>query len=459
MTNAAMNSRGDSASLIGRQAVVVGAGMGGLMAARSLADHFERVIVLDSDALPEDAAHRVGTPQSKHVHGLLPSGLHALNELFPQFTDDLDRGGAVALRSGLDVRVERPGYDPFPQRDLGWASRAMSRPLMELTVRRRLLECANIELRQRCRVQHFLAGSDSSAIVGVHCENIGGSAETLPSDLVVDASGRGALTLKLLQSAGLPSPQETTIGVDMTYATSVFAIPDDAPTDWKGVMVFGAAPRESRGGLMLPLEGNRWIVSIGEPHGEGPPTDPDGFLEYARSLRTPTIYNAIKRARRIGDVVRFRFPQSVRRHYERLSSFPRGLLPVGDAVCRFNPVYGQGMSVAAKEACLLAHLLRTIDRERDPLAVLAPAFYDQAQAVLETPWATANLDFIFPQTRGQRPPDLESTFKFGNALNRLAAEDPSVHKLMIAVQILLEPRSVLREPELLRRVMATMAAS
>jgi 2-polyprenyl-6-methoxyphenol hydroxylase-like FAD-dependent oxidoreductase len=459
MTNVAMDSRGDVATAIGRQAVVVGAGMAGLTAARALTDHFERVIVLDSDALPEDATHRLGTPQSKHVHGLLPSGLQALNELFPQFTDDLDRGGAVALRSGFDVRVERPGYDPFPQRDLGWASRAMSRPLTELTVRRRVLECANIELRQRCRVQHMLATPDSSAIVGVHCENIGGSAETIPADLVVDASGRGALTLKLLQSAGLPVPQETSIGVDGTYATSVFAIPDDAPTHWKGVMVFGAAPQDARGGLLLPLEGNRWIVSIGEFHGEGPPADAEGFLEYARGLRTPTIYNAIKHARRIGDVVRFRFPESVRRHYERLSSFPRGLLPVGDAVCRFNPVYGQGMSVAAKEACLLAHLLRTLGREHDPLAALATSFFDQAQGLLETPWATANLDFIYPQTRGQRPADLESTFKFGSALNRLAAEDASVHKLMIAVQVLLEPRSVFREPELLRRVMATMAAS
>lgn len=330
---------------------------------------------------------------------------------------------------------------------------------MELTVRRRVSECANIELRQRCRVQNFLATPDSSAIVGVQCEDIGGSAETIPADLVVDASGRGTLTLKLLQSAGLPAPEETSVGIDMTYATSVFSIPDDAPPDWKGVMVFGAAPQDARGGLLMPLEGNRWIVSVGEAHGDGPPGDVDGYLEYVRSLRTPTIYNAIKHARRMGDIVRFRFPESVRRHYERLSSFPRGLLPVGDALCRFNPVYGQGMSVAAKEACLLAQLLRTLGREHDPLAALASAFFDQAQGVLETPWAVASQDFIYPQTRGQRPADLESALRFGNALSRLAAEDASVHKLMVGVQMLLEPRSVFREPELVRRVTAAMAAS
>jgi phytoene dehydrogenase-like protein len=120
-------------NLIGAQAVVVGAGLAGLTAARAVADYFERVVVLERDVLPSDAAHRKGTPQSRHVHGLLASGLGALNELFPQFTEDLDRSGAVQLRAGLDVRIERPGYDPFPQRDLGWISRAMSRPLVELT--------------------------------------------------------------------------------------------------------------------------------------------------------------------------------------------------------------------------------------------------------------------------------------------------------------------------------------
>jgi 2-polyprenyl-6-methoxyphenol hydroxylase-like FAD-dependent oxidoreductase len=139
-----------------------------------------------------------------------------------------------------------------------------------------------------------------------------------------------------------------------------------------------------------------------------------------------------------------------------LTSFPRGLLPVGDALCRFNPIYGQGMTVAAQEACLLRSVLSTLSAEREPLARLASAFFEGAQALTETPWAVANLDFIFPQTRGQRPADLENTVKFGIALNRLAAEDPSVHKLMVEVQMLLKPRSAYRDPEFMRRVAAVM---
>jgi hypothetical protein len=210
---------------------------------------------------------------------------------------------------------------------------------------------------------------------------------------------------------------------------------------------------------MLPLEGNRWMVTIGGRQGDAPPGDAEGFLAYARSLRTQTIYNAIKHARRLDGVARYGFPESARRHFERLDVFPRGLLPIGDAICRFNPVYGQGMSVAALEACLLRRLLGRLGDGGDPIASLAPTFFTEVQTLLETPWSVATLDFALPDTRGQRPADFETTLKFGIALNQLAAEDPAVHKLTLEVQHLLKPRSVYRDPALLRRVRDKMAAA
>jgi hypothetical protein len=196
-------------------------------------------------------------------------------------------------------------------------------------------------------------------------------------------------------------------------------------------------------------------------------------------LRTPTIYNAISRAKRLDGVARYGFPESVRRHFERLDVFPRGLLPIGDAICRFNPVYGQGMSVAALEACLLQRLLERHAGDRlagdrpggdrlggdrlggdsDPIAGLAPAFFAEIQTLIETPWSVAILDFVFPDTRGQRPADFETTLEFGIALTRLAAEDPDVHKLTAEVQHLLRPRSVYRDPALAQRVFAKMAGA
>jgi 2-polyprenyl-6-methoxyphenol hydroxylase-like FAD-dependent oxidoreductase len=442
---------------IGKQAVVIGAGMGGLTAAGALAHCFDQIVVLERDTLPSEPAYRAGTPQARHVHALLLSGQRALGELFPGFEQDLVRAGAVPLRVGLDVRMERAGYDPFPQRDLGWCSYALSRPTIERTVRSRVEGQRNTTLRERCRVQEVLATSSGKAVTGVRCESASGASEILAADLVVDASGRGAPTLALLQSIGQPLPEETRIGIDLGYATCIFAIPDDAATDWKGVMTFGQAPQNSRGGLMLPLEGNRWMATIGGRHGDVPPGDADGFLAYAKALRTPTIYNAISHAKRLDGVARYGFPESVRRHFERLHVFPRGLLPIADAICRFNPVYGQGMSVAALEACLLRKLLETPGREPDPIAALAPTFFAEAQPLIDTPWSVAMLDFAFPDTRGQRPPDFETTLKFGIALNRLAAEDPAVHKLTAEVQHLLKPRSVYLDPALVKRVFAKMA--
>ena len=442
-------------TLIGSQALVIGAGIAGLTAASALAHRFEHVVVLERDSLPAQPTHRAGTPQARHVHGLLLSGQRALSELFPGFEQDLARSGAVPIRAGLDVRVERPGYDPFPQRDLGWSGYAASRPAIERALRRRVEGQTNIKLRQRCRVMEVLASPDRTMVTGVRSEDEDGTSETMAADLVVDASGRGAPTLSLLRSIGCPLPEETTIGIDLSYATSIFPVSDDAARDWKGVMTFGDAPRDSRGGLMLPLEGDRWMLTLAR-RGDALPGDAEGFLAFARSLRTPTIYDAICRSKPLDGVARYGFPESVRRHFERLDGFPRGLLPIGDAICRFNPVYGQGMSVAALEACLLKRLLDRPGQEGDPIAELAQRFFAEVQALLETPWSVAMLDFVFPDTRGQRPADFAATLKFGIALTRLAAEDAAVHRLTIEVQHLLKPRSVYRDPKLIERVLAKM---
>src|SRR5215470_12898565 len=197
---------------IGNQAVVVGAGMAGLTAARSLTDFFEHVIVLENDALPREAAHRPGTPQSRHVHALLAGGLQALSRLFPGFEESLSQAGAIRLRMGYDYRIERPGYDPFPKRDFGLLVYSMTRPLLEFTVRKRLGGYRNIELRESCRAQEFIPAPDDAAVAAVLCQNSDGGSETLPADLVIDASGHGSLTLALLQAIGLPVPEETSIG-------------------------------------------------------------------------------------------------------------------------------------------------------------------------------------------------------------------------------------------------------
>jgi 2-polyprenyl-6-methoxyphenol hydroxylase-like FAD-dependent oxidoreductase len=304
--------------LIGQRAVVLGAGIGGLTTAGALADHFEQVVVLERDALPRDAAHRAGTPQSKHVHGLLGGGQRALGELFPGFEQDLARAGAVPIRVTLDVRIEMPGYDPFPQRDLGFVTYSMSRPLIEFLVRRRVERHANVTLRPCCRVRDLVPSDDHAVVIAVRFENADRAGETLSADMVVDASGRGNLTCNLLEAIGQATPEETVIGVDIGYATAVFAIPDDAPSDWKAIRTLPNIRESTRGALMLPLEGGRWMVTLGGRGDDKPPGDAEGFLTFAQQLRTPTLYNAIGHAKLLDDVVRFGFSASVWRHFEGL---------------------------------------------------------------------------------------------------------------------------------------------
>ena len=273
--------------LIGKRAVVVGAGIGGLTAARVLADHFEHVLILERDVLPAEPEDRPGIPQGRHVHGLLRGGQDALEALLPGFERDLAAGGAVLLRAGLDLRIERPGFDSFPQRDVGVSSYAMSRPLLEVTVRRLLVKsCPSVEIREGCRVHGLVASP--TAVTGVRWDGGDGRIENLAADLVVDASGRGILTLDALKSMAHALPDETAIGVDLNYATAVYDIPGDPPGDWQGLFVF-ASVRGAGGAILLPLEGKRWIATIGTRHDEKAPADEAAFLAFAQRLRQPTL--------------------------------------------------------------------------------------------------------------------------------------------------------------------------
>ena len=264
-------------SLIEKKAIVIGAGMGGLAAAKALANHFGHVTVLDRDILPLQPEPRIGTAQSKHTHVLIGGGLEALSVLFPGFKEDVHRAGAVKLRVGLEACMERPGYDPFPARDLGWDIYSASRPLFELVTRRRVEQQENIELLTKGRVTELIASHDGSSIIGVLWESPDGQVHTLHADIIVDASGRGNLTLELLSAQGLPSPEKTEIGIDQAYSTAIFEKPATAPPNWKSMIVLPSAPTSSRGAFLFPIENNKWIVSVGGNHGDAPPGDLAGF--------------------------------------------------------------------------------------------------------------------------------------------------------------------------------------
>jgi 2-polyprenyl-6-methoxyphenol hydroxylase-like FAD-dependent oxidoreductase len=352
----------------------------------------------------------------------------------------------------------------MPQRNFGWTGYTMTRSLIESILRKRVSQRRNVTFRQNTRVLGFVADGDGRHITAVRCTAAAACAsadedcsETFPADLVVDASGRGHLTAALLQSIGQPLPQETAIGIDLGYTTAVMDIPPDAPSDWKMVLTHPDAPHSSRRAVMVPIEGNRWMMTVAGRGKDCPPGDWNALLAYVQELSTPTIYNAVRHATPHGKLARFRLPESAWRHFEDLAVFPEGLIPIGDAICRFNPVYGQGMTVAAKQASLLHRLLGARALKPHPLLGLGQAFLAEAKAPVETAWAMAAIpDFASPDTRGDRPADLAHSLRFAKALSRVAVRDAAVQRLVVEVRHMLKPLSALRDADLVRRVEAEM---
>jgi 2-polyprenyl-6-methoxyphenol hydroxylase-like FAD-dependent oxidoreductase len=444
-------------NLLGRHAIVVGAGIGGLTAAKALSSHFVNVTVLERDVLPTAPIMRSGTPQARQIHVLLRGGLDALVEFFPEFETELERAGAVRVRVGSESLLEMPGFDPFPQRDLGFDYLCMTRPLVEFVARRLVERQSNIALRSRCRVTQLVESPNRNAVTGVRYDDANRRSNEVAADFIVDASSRGALTLELLDRVGLLRPRETEIGIDLRYATAMFEIPSSGPSDWRAVLHRPAA-QSGRGGLLVPVENNCWQVNLTGMHGQLVPESVRDFIAFAKTLRTQTIHDAIKDAVPIGPIHRFVFPGSIRRHFEGLLSFPDRLLPLGDVICRFNPAFGQGMSVAAQEVGVLKRLIETRALDADPLKGLAQSFFATIRDFLAAPWAVSESDFSYEKTRGQRPNDIHQRLKLNLALQRVASEDATVHQIMSEVTHLVKRSSALRDPQIVSRVTALMSA-
>jgi 2-polyprenyl-6-methoxyphenol hydroxylase-like FAD-dependent oxidoreductase len=441
--------------LLGRRAVVVGGGIGGLSMAGALAQYFEQVEILERDRLTAFAASRSGTPQDRHPHGLLAGGLQALGETFPGFERDLARAGAVRVRLAQDIRYERPDVGVLPRRDFGLSLLCASRPLIELVLRRRAEAIPNIALRPECRVTGIVPTRSGAAVYGVRVDAGSGRSETLQADLVVDASGRAALTLTMLDALGWERPAVTEVGVDLSYATAVVPVPSNAPPDWKLVLTQPDPPALALHAFLVPAEGGRWMIAIAN-HGATARLETwDAFLEASRALATPTVHNALRCAEPPDGIRHYRFPESIWKHFERLPRLPRGVLPVADALCRFNPIHGHGMSAAAQQARLLQDVLRRAAAEPDPIAAAQAGFMAEVASVLETPWTmSTSADLAFPGTRGERPENFAEAQQFEASLFRAVVADPLVHRAMMEIGQLLQPQSLLQEPHIMRRIEA-----
>jgi 2-polyprenyl-6-methoxyphenol hydroxylase-like FAD-dependent oxidoreductase len=452
-----LSSSASSPNGAGRRALVLGAGMAGLAAARVLADHVDRVTVVEQDALPTEASPRRGTPQSRHVHVLLNSGRTILNRLFPGLEDDLGAAGAPVVDGAKDIAwLMTAGWGiRYPSK---YIARIASRPLLEATVRRRLTQNPRVDFVAERSVEGLLASEDRSRVHGVRVrprgDEPGGAEEDLTADLVVDATGRGSRASQWLRAIGYPEPPRTEIDAFLGYASRYYRLPPDPHRSWQGLYVQARLPAELRSGFFFRVENDAWLCTLAGYGRDHPPTDEEGYLAFARSLRAPLLYEAIKDAEPLTPPVAIRSTANVWRHYERLPRWPDGFVALGDAVCAFNPVYGQGMSVAAKEAMVLDGLLRRRRRPDGDLAGLAGQFQRKLPQTIRPAWTMATgEDFRVPQVEGGRPGrSARFLHWYLDRVIQLATEDVFARQAFFEVLNLDRPPTCLFDPRLIAKV-------
>ena len=431
---------------LGEHAIVIGASVGGLLAARALSDFFTTVTVLERDQFPAADTPRKGVPQGRHAHGLLARGSTVLEELFPGFMNEVveESGGLLGdvvndvAWIGHNVRLAHGNS--------GLIGLLASRPVLEGHLRRRLLALPNVRAIEHCSVQGLVADSDRKRVIGVRTRVDSKPAQIVAADLVIDATGRGSCSPAWLEELGYPTPVSERVKVGIGYLTRTYRRRATDLDGKLGMVVAGSAPNW-RNGVILAQENDRWIVSAGGFLGDDAPDNESGFLAYLATLPTKEIRDVVASAEPLTDFTRYRHLLSVRRRYEKLTHFPDNYLVFGDAICSFNPIYGQGMTVATQEALTLQQCLREGSKD------LGRRFFQAAGSIVDIPWHIAvGNDLRHPKVAGPRSAMQRFINWYIGKLHLAATHDSALATAFLKVVNLMAPPTTLLTPSIAWRV-------
>ncbi|MYU22874.1 FAD-dependent monooxygenase [Streptomyces sp. SID8352] len=433
--------------------VVIGGSMAGMLAAAAVRDHTDRVEIVEAHELPDGPDPRTGVPQAVHIHMLQTGGAEAVEALLPGSVGRLVAAGAhrIPVTTGMVIHSPEGWYRRW-RRATHYLISA-SRDLTDLVVRRQVLEDPRIGVRTRTRAVGLLG--DRRAVTGIRVRAADGTEAELRADLVVDASGRSSHTPRWLTDLGVTGLTRDEIDSGLVYASRIYRAPGPL-RDWPmiGVQADPRRPGPGGSGGMLPIEGDRWHVSLMGPPGAHPTRDPADFEPFARSLRHPILADLLAHAEPLTGVSLTRGTANRRHHYERLAHWPEGLVVLGDAAAAFNPVYGHGLTVAAQSALALRELLAG-DGAAGRRAGRAPGFARRAQRAVARPvgsaWALATgQDIHFPTTTGRSPTAADRLLLRGvSRLSRTAAGSFRAATALTDVLSLQAPPVSLARPDVL----------
>lgn len=435
-------------------AVVIGGSVAGMLAARVLADHFARVTVIERDRFSAQPDFRAGAPHARHPHGLLVRGQQIMEQLFPKLTAELLAQGAVPVNLGRDLAlvIGESAVRPF---ETELVALFFSRPLLEHTLRARLCALPEVTMRTGCEAIGLLTDHAGHRVMGVRVRPRGEGnqpEEQLHADLVIDAAGRGSRLPVWLPELGYPAPEETTIDAAAGYSTRLYRFPSGV-TPWKALYCMPQAPNQRRGCLMMQMEDERWMVTLTSMDGDYPPTDAADYLAFAATVPVPGFAAMLAQAEPLTEPYGYRNIANRLRHYERLPRRPEGLLAIGDSVYALNPVYGQGMTVAAIGALTLDGWLR--ERRRDYLLTGALAFQRRLAQVNAQPWQLATgQDLLWPSAAGGLPDPITRLMqRYVDLVLQTMVENGEVAARFSQVQNMLSSPASLFHPRVLWQVL------
>ena len=429
-------------------AVVLGGSVAGLLAARVLAEAYDRVTVVDRDELSPGARPRRGAPQGRHIHGLLARGQQILEQLFPGFTAELAACGAPSGDVLGDARLLFSGHR-LARTDAGLVVLSASRPLLEDRLRARVRALPGVRFASPADAVGLRWSRDGRRVTGARLlRRADASAEeVIDAGLIVDATGRGSRAPAWLQALGCGRPTVDRVQVDVGYVTRCYRLAPDG-LDGDLACLHGPTADRPRGGALARLEGGTWMLTLFGLLGDHPPKDRDGFDAFARSLRFSDLHDAVGAAEPVDDPAAYRFQANVRRRYERMGAFPEGFLVVGDAMCSLNPIYGQGMTVAALQALALR------DHLTPGLALRSARVLPALARVTDGPWEMAvGADLAIPGVNGRRTPRRRIAGAYVARLHAAAAHDPAVARAFMRVTGLVDPPEAILRPSTALRVL------
>jgi 2-polyprenyl-6-methoxyphenol hydroxylase-like FAD-dependent oxidoreductase len=422
-------------------AVVLGAGIAGLLAARVLSDRFARVTLVEKHRLAHDGAVRDAAPQGAHAHAMLARGLQIIERLFPGYTDELVAGGA-SLVGVQDVRVYVLGWrqnHDSPLRVL-----AATRPFMEWMLARRVRALGNVDIVEDAEVVAALGSR--TRITGVALRT-GETTRDLAANLVVDARGRRSNLADWMKALGAEAPPHETSPLASVYCSCLL---EPAPGRPRPLTHQVAKFEDKLGVLIFPVENGRVLLSIGANVNVQLPKTHKEMLTFLKDrLPVPDAYNAIKDLRPITPLSYSRFSASVRRNFDALGHPPEGIAAIGDAVASFNPIFGQGMTVAALEAEWLETCLATSDPSTNGFA---KAYYAGVKPIVDLAWGFPDLEAKRNNPKAQ-PAATRFLLWYTERMNAAATRSPLVSKAIAHVQNMIEPPTALFKPSVFLRVL------